>query len=382
MILYGARRPVSESTRTQLPFLASLEGQTDPGARRVLLRVATDLFVNDPAPSHDAIARYEEVATPLLRVSDSATRLIVSRKIAPRAATPSSVLNVIVALGGEACLVVLERAVAVDRALLTAAGCGLAAQASAVARRTDLDEPMTRLIAGHSAAAVVLTLARNLTAPMDEATFAKLVRRARDDKALAEALLQRPTAPLDRAGLFLFASSAQRAAMLLAAQRAELGRQPSSAWEPPQDAAPRLERHALARQPALFIAALADALGCEEADAERIVAEPTGEPLAVALAALGASEHATMRILLLGDAGRIDTKRLGALTRMKDALNPAAARRIIAALIGADRQERTTSQPVLDPTAAPTPSRATPTRKDLAKPDRRRAFSLAAGSEA
>ena len=61
--------------------------------------------------------------------------------------------------------------------------------------------------------------------------------------------------------------------------------------------------------------------------AERIVAEPSGEPLVVALAALGAPEDAAMRILLLGDAVSLDYKRLGALTRLKDALHPAAARR-------------------------------------------------------
>ena len=39
-----------------------------------------------------------------------------------------------------------------------------------------------------------------------------------------------------------------------------------------------------------------------------------------------------MRILLLGDAVNFDYKRLGALTRLKDALHPAAGRRIVAFL--------------------------------------------------
>jgi hypothetical protein len=43
-----------------------------------------------------------------------------------------------------------------------------------------------------------------------------------------------------------------------------------------------------------------------------------------------------MRILLLGHSPlNLDTNRLGALTRLKDGLRPAAARRVVSAMIGA-----------------------------------------------
>jgi uncharacterized protein (DUF2336 family) len=376
---------VSEPTRTQLSFLASLEGRTDPESRRVLLRVATDRFVNDPAPSRDAIAEFEKTALALLSDRDPATRLVVARKLAPRMDAPHSVLAAIFERGNEAALLILEKAVAAPRTLLIAAAAGEAAAACAVARRTDLDDELIAILAQRPIPEVALTLARNAAAPIRPECFALLARRAQDDKALAQALLMRAAPPLNHAPLFLFASSEQRRAILIAAQRSELGRSATqSAWRPPNGAVQRLEAYALARQPELFVDALADALDCDAHLAGRIIAEPSGEPLAVALAALDATQDATMRILLLGHSSlSLDINRVSALTRLKDALRPAAARRVVSAMTGAWPKRRVATEPVLDPTAAPAPSRATPALAGPAKSEtphvlrRRRALQLA-----
>jgi uncharacterized protein (DUF2336 family) len=346
----------------------------------VLLRIATDRFVNDPAPSPETIARYEKEALDLILSCDPATRLIVARKIAPRLSAPPALFDAIIERGGEAALVVLERAVAVRREQLIAAGAGDLVRACAVARRSDLDEELVGLLAARPAREIALALVGNPAAPLGREILAMLAGRADRDEKLAQALLARSAAPLDLAALFLYATSSQRAAMLLAAQRAELARS-SPAWRWADGAAAKLERHALARQPALFASTLAQALGCEADLAERIVAEPSGEALTVALAALGAPEDATMRILVLGDAVSLDYRRLGALTRLKDALNPAAARRIVSAMTGARVAPRAIVEPALDPTAAPAPSR--PAGAEATKTDapqilrRRRAFQLA-----
>jgi uncharacterized protein (DUF2336 family) len=353
---------VSDTTRTGFPFLASLEGRPDAESRRVLLRVATDRFVNDPAPSRAAIAEFEKAALALLSDRDPVTRLVVARKIAPRIDAPPSVLAAIFERGHDAALLILECAVAAPRALLFAAASGEAIGASAVAKRTDLDDEMVAVLAQRPIVKIALTLANNLAAPIGPDCLAHLVRRARDDRALAEALLARPASPLDQASLFMFASLEQRKAILIAAQRAELGRPAAPAtWRAPDDAVRRLETYALSRQPDLLIEALAEALDCEVELARRIVDEPSGEPLAVALAALAASQEASMRILLLGHSPlNLDTNRLGALTRLKDGLRPAAARRVISAMTEAPQRRRTTAKPVLDPAAAPVPSRTTP----------------------
>jgi uncharacterized protein (DUF2336 family) len=344
---------VSDITRTRFPFLTSLEGRFDAEPRRVLLRVATDLFVNDPAPSREAIAEFEKAALKLLSDRDAATRLVVARKIAPRIDTPPAVLAAIIERGHDAALFVLERAVAAPRPLLLAAAGGDEAAACAVARRRDLDDEIVGVLARRPVREIALALAMNLAAPLAPERFALLAERARDDKELAAALLARPAAPLDQAPLFMFASLEQRQAILLAAQRAELGRLPGqSTWRQPDDAVRRLESYALARQPDLLIETLAEALGCEAAFARRIVDEPSGEPLAVALAELAASQEASMRILLLGHSPlNLDTMRLGALTRLKEGLRPAAARRVISAMIGAARRRPVAAKPALDPSS-------------------------------
>jgi uncharacterized protein (DUF2336 family) len=353
---------VSDTTRTRLPFLASLEGRPDAESRRVLLRVATDRFVNDPAPSREAIAEFEKAALGLLSDRDPVTRLVVARKIAPRIDAPPSVLAALFERGHDAALLILERAVAAPPGLLFAAASGEPIGACAVARRTDLDDEMVAVLARRPIAKIALTLANNLAAPIGPDCFTHLARRARDDRALAEALLARPAAPLDQAALFMFGNLEQRKAILIAAQRAELGRSAAQpAWRAPDDAVRRLETYALSRQPDRLIEALAESLDCEVELARRIVDEPSGEPLAVALAALAASQEASMRILLLGHSPlNLDTNRLGALTRLKDGLRPAAARRVISAMIGAPQRQRATAKPAPDPAAAPAPSRTTP----------------------
>jgi uncharacterized protein (DUF2336 family) len=372
---------VSFPTHTRLPFISSLMGRRDAESRRVLLRISTDEFVSDSAPTPESVAAYAKEALPLILECDPATRLIVARKIGLRRETPPVLLNAILECGGDAALFLLERADTISRERRIAAASGQAPQACAVAKRNDLDGELAAVLAAHPAQEVALTLAGNPTAAIHGDVLASLARRAHGDEKLAQVLLARPAAPLDLAALFLYASSSQRAAMLISAQRAELAKPASTATRSAlEGAAAKLERHALARQPALFVATLAQALGCERELAERIVAEPSGEPLVVALAALGAPEDAAMRILLLGDAVSLDYKRLGALTRLKDALHPAAARRIIAAIAGARAAPNVVLDPALDPTAAPTPSRAGVTQADAPRIlRRRRALQIALG---
>ena len=135
----------------------------------------------------------------------------------------------------------------------------------------------------------------------------------------------------------------------------------------------------------MFNEVLAAALGCSRDLAERIAKEPSGEPLAVALAALDAPQDVAVRILVSGDLySGARYSRIGSLIRLKDGLNPAAARRVVAALIGAPRERRAHYQPVLDPTAAQTPGRAAPARSLSNSPEaqrRQRAFAFEAAQQ-
>jgi uncharacterized protein (DUF2336 family) len=356
-MLYG--RP------TPLPFLTSLQSAPGPESRRILLRIATDHFISLANPSPRQIGQFEKNAERLIVSSDSSTRLILARKLARHPTTPPRLLELIEEMGGDGALHVLECA-PLPRDRLLAAALGNERRAGALAKRGDLDADLIATLSVRPEPDVVLALAGNFAAPLSAATFASLARRAEREKPLAEALLSRPPGEIDPAALFLLASSERRAAILAAAQRVELARaNPAPHGIGQDEAIARLETHALEREPELFNGVLAQALGCSLDLAERIAKEPSGEPLAVALAALGAAQDVAVRILVSGDLqSGARYARIGSLVRLKDGLHPAAARRIMAALAGERKERRERHQPVLDPKASPSPSRAAPAAPD------------------
>jgi uncharacterized protein (DUF2336 family) len=335
-----------------LPFIASLGSAEGAESRRILLRITTDHFISRQDYSSQQIAQFEKTMLRLVARADPPTRLIVARKLARHPMAPARVLEMIEDMGGEAALYLLEYA-PLSRDRLVAAASGNEGRACALAKRTDLDAELVGALSLRAEPEIALALAANHAAPLDPQASAILARRAEQEKPLAAALLSRPPGAIDPASLFLLASSDQRAMILGAAQRAELARASVVRPGPDRDLTiARLEQHALARQPDLFAKVLAQALACGGDLAERIVREPSGEPLAVAVRALDAPQDAAVRILISGDYVRI-----GSLIRLIDGLSPVAARRVIAALAGAQKERRGHYRPVLDPDASLAPGR-------------------------
>ena len=381
---------VSDLSPIGLPFLDALAASPRPADRHLWLRVAADCLVAMPVGA----SRRQAVlagAVAALGAADEATRSAFARRLAPYPAAADA-LAAVEALGGEAALVALAEAVALPRERLVAAVDGEAGQARAVARRADLDATLTARLVEREEIEVALALARNRRAPIDASRFAVLARRAKarleaaGDRRLVDALLERAPATIEQAALFFEADAPHRGRIVAAAQRATLGRrEPAFDGGEAARVAARLERHAMAGEWGRFEAELAEAFGCLPAFAARIVADPSGEPLAVALAALYAPNDATVRILAardLLDGGQY--RRIAALARLKDALSPAAARLTMAAMIGAPQPTPTRPRPQYDPTAAATPSRpGAATRAAVPTPAvlrRRRALALSAGA--
>ena len=170
-------------------------------------------------------------------------------------------------------------------------------------------------------------------------------------------LQRRPLAP-EGAALFLCAKPGQRVDILLAAQRLQLGR--PRAFAPPiqQERLDELELAAVARKPERFVAILAEALDCDPELARRIVDDASGEPLAVALAALGASNEVLVRVLISNDlSAGASYQRIRALARLNNALNRNAAIAVMAALRGETAALRR-SQSLVDTTAPAQPRAA------------------------
>jgi len=188
----------------------------------------------------------------------------------------------------------------------------------------------------------VIALAGDPSARLRAEQVEALVARARalaeaGDARLAHALLARGPVRIEHAPLFLEADAQQRLSLLLAAQRAELGRIAGVPRELDATLAEPLEFAAIAGQSGEFAEALARALGVSTALAARLAADPGGEALVVALAALGAPRDLGVRVLTARDmsesAGAFP--RLHALARLAGQLSAPAAQRLIAALSGA-----------------------------------------------
>ena len=330
---------VSELILSELPFLSSLASSESAKDRRVWLRVATDYLLAAEFVDPGKIDASVEAVVSQLNAADPPTRLELARKLAPCSSAPSRVLAALTAVPSEACDYVLEHAVAAAKPELEQAVAHGGRRAIAVAKRRGLDPRIASAIAAQDDTLVLIALAENGSARLEGAARRDLVHRARrlaedeGDGRLAEAVLERQPVWPESASLFLCARPSQRVGILLAAQRRHLGR-PSAAPVPIDlPLIEELELAAIARQPDRFLALFAEAMDCGQDLARRIVDDPTGEPLAVALSALGVADDVLVRILISGDllAGTA-YQRIGAPARLNEALNRNAARMVMAAL--------------------------------------------------
>ena len=208
-----------------------------------------------------------------------------------------------------------------------------------------------------------VAMARDRAARLRPDHIATLVARARaiaaqsGDRRLVEAILSREPVRLEAAPLFLEASREQRWAILLAAQRADLGRKTGATPMLASEIAGRLEYCAIAGESEEFAQALAAALGVGTELAQRIAADPQGEPLAVAMAALGAPRDLSVRIMTARDLRDGDAfARIHTLSRLSDQLTPSAARRIVRALGGGGAVASTPTLSPASPRLAEHPS--------------------------
>jgi hypothetical protein len=215
----------------------------------------------------------------------------------------------------------------------------------------------------------------NFAAPVVEDVAAGLVERGRSDPELGAALCRRIDNASLLSPLFLRASPRMRADIILAARRADFiikTRQPRGAGD--ALIAGELERAAMDGDAPLFTAILARGLGVTLSLAHEIVADPHGEPLALAMSALRVSADASARIFMMVPDPEIahSASLVRALTQLSIDVAPGAARAIIAAMAGAPRSERRPeTAPVADMTASPTPSRPASAARDIPPPQRK-----------
>ena len=310
------------------------------------LRIASDLILRTDRAGAALGAKFEAQFCECLEFADKSARLAIAQKLCGAMHSPSRIVQSCLSRSDEAALWTLAHAPQLPADVLTAAS-RTPSLFRALAGRDDIDELTIDALLSFGDLETRITLAGNASAKLTRRQLAKLVALAweligsEQDARLAVALLKRSPMSVDFAPLFLVASPSQRTQILLAAQRSELGSVRGATFaEPSPDHIANLERHALEGRTALFEADLAAALGCSSELASRIVADSSGEPLAVALAAIRAPNDVCVRILTSRDmAEGPDYTRLGALARLQGALSVAAARAVISAIAGASSSE-------------------------------------------
>ena len=327
---------ITDDLPAALDRLVALGQNRDVNIRPVLLRVLVDMFVTKPTHASQDLLQFEEIASRLLDEADPAARLIVADKLAHHPLTPKRLLKRFVADRGAVAATVLAHGSLDPSSLQAAAAFGNVEMAVAVAHRADLTPSIVQSLAERPEPEIVLALADNAAVTLDLSTQRYLIRRGREDESLAAALLQRPIDPVETSPLFLHATRAQRREILAAVRRQDLGLTIRPEPVPnAREALLQIERSV--RLPSLegLDIALCRALGFSQADVDHVLDDPDGEPLAVALAALGATPDLAARIFILGNPviGHA-YQAVRRLVDIVDTLSTRAARRLTGAITG------------------------------------------------
>jgi len=355
---------MTQDINDRLLGLLALNQTADLDMKPVMIRVITDLFTGKAHHSDEEIRQFEEICARLIDRVDEETLTIVARKLAQHAQTPPAILSKLIQGGGRPGQSAIELWSTIDRAqLLAAAGNGPADIAEAVARRGDLDADLIALLVKRTDANVGRALAENARVSLDADQRRILIQRGRGDEALAKALIARGVEAREATPLFLHADGALRGEILSAARAANQGRIGFIDDQPLSPALMDLERAALGRDWSRFAYWLSRCLSLPIADVRRAMADPSGETLALALAAAGVPSSMATRIFLCREPQISHSVAVvHSLAALIDSLTQDEARGLVDAIFGGAAQAgalRPARQHVAqhDQTAATTPSR-------------------------
>jgi hypothetical protein len=255
-----------------LEGLDSLARRDGVDIRPTLVRVLTDLYMQKPAHTSEEERHYTELVLRLIDAVDQATRVAVAKKIASYAGAPPAVARRLA-----------RDTIEVAEPILRHCSVLTAVELDAIIRDF-----------GWSHAAII---AARREAPKPEMPKARPVAQPAAKLPQAGPAWREP-ADLGIAELFFSADSAARRMLLFTLGDADA--------ETPQSVQPvetirALEAAALARDRAGFIRLIEGALSLSGEQAERVVADPSGEPLLVAVKALAMPSVVLQRILMFID---------------------------------------------------------------------------------
>ncbi|MEJ1157982.1 DUF2336 domain-containing protein [Prosthecomicrobium sp. N25] len=279
-------------------------GQADRSS--TLLRALADLFLSHPAHRRDDLALFEELYLSISADAPEADRAEVAARLAGR---PDLPVRVAAAIGLDV-PAVAGRFVGTSPALAPVDLVRIVGRSgpeirALVAGRPGLDGSVVEALIHTGDVEVLARLLDNRGVVLEPGAVQALRREAGSPEILRR-LARRPEAPADLAmAAFLDLDADGRAiALRTAAAEAARGRlkaRPRPPNEPPSGFEARAHKLLAARDHAGFEALVAEALALPAPLAARVCADPTGEALAVGLAALALEPAAATGLLILAD---------------------------------------------------------------------------------
>jgi hypothetical protein len=287
----------------KLEGLDSLARRDGVDIRPTLVRVLTDLYVQKPAHTAEEERHYTELVLRLIDSVDVATRINVASKLGPYAGAPPAVARRLARDVIEVAEPILRR----SRVLTTA-------ELDSVIR--DFGSSHASVIAARGE--VVPEITSPTTTPQ-----AAGAEPSQPDSTSAE---------IELAELFFSSNPEERRILLMSLGSADA--------ETPQRVRPdetirALETAALGRDRASFAKLIEAALGLSREQAERIVTDPSGEPLLVAAKAIAMPSVVLQRVLMFIDPAIGESvKRVFELASLYERLSADAAHKILESLRG------------------------------------------------
>jgi hypothetical protein len=293
------RQKVTTPLWSDLDSLIGLSRYDGVDIRPTLLRVLTDMYVLKPVHSAEEEQHYIELALRLIDRVDIATRKAVADRLIRYPAAPLAVIRHLARDIVQFATLDLQQA------------------------RDQAREPASQQTAG----------LQGPPSRIAEDVIARLRAPSHASTAAEPAIEQRNSAEPRLGEVFYAADAAERRLILLNLEFSTLPVSRLTSHLPASATLARLEAAALGGRPDIFTRELELALALARADAERIVNDTSGEPMAVAGKAMGMPTDMFQRIVLFVNPaiGR-SIERVYALSALYDELTNEAALRLLAIL--------------------------------------------------
>jgi len=338
------------TTLPNLDGLIALARQDGVDIRPTLLRVLTDMYVERDVHTRGEEEHFTELALSLLGSLDMPTRAAIARKLASYAQAPHAVVCRLARDVIEVAEPILKSSPCLsgDDLVAIIRDCGTL-HAAAIGARNGPAAPEGARV--HSEQARVLALAH---ADMSASAVGHAESLHAGEPEAGEPVLDLAARgePMALGDYFLAAGAAERRLLLANLDDGALTRSEQALVAGSQETIAELETAALRRRPEDFVRAIESALKIPAATAQKIVADETGEPVAVVAKALGMASDVLLRIILfLNPAVGHSVERVFALVDLYDQLNAQAALHVVSSWqersVNAGERHSARHQPVL-----------------------------------